>query len=406
MIHHPLLAAAGGTLALVVAWIYARRQPYAFAYHCRRSRRAACPRRSHLSRLALCSQVPATVQDPHVPWAVTYSSPLAARWSGAPLGIPVHPVQAYVALAFFVISICLVFWLPNRRQHGDIAGLCLIAIGVVLFITEFWRDPIGRGAMLSGVLKGPQAVSRRPRAWQVRSCSLERNSQRIANAYSPAPELSSPAPKLKAMPWLNRVPIAVPPEAAGQRLDHFIASQLEGVSRSRVQLLLDQGDVLVNGAQAKSSLKLRGGEQIVDHRRAASRPAQGHSAGHPARCCVRRQALRRREQARRDDGPRRRRRNAMTRATATRLSTRLLYRFKALSPPAATFAQASCIVSTRTPAASSSSPKMMPPMQRSPNSSLRARSARPTSRSCRVQSNARRAPSPPLSAAIPSDGPA
>jgi 23S rRNA pseudouridine1911/1915/1917 synthase len=57
--------------------------------------------------------------------------------------------------------------------------------------------------------------------------------------------------------------LAVPPEAAGQRLDHFIATQLEGVSRSRVQLLLDQGDVLVNGAQVKASLKLRGGEQIV-----------------------------------------------------------------------------------------------------------------------------------------------
>ncbi len=57
--------------------------------------------------------------------------------------------------------------------------------------------------------------------------------------------------------------IAVPVEAAGQRLDHFIATQLDGVSRSRVQLLLDQGDVSVNGAQAKASLKLRGGEQIV-----------------------------------------------------------------------------------------------------------------------------------------------
>jgi 23S rRNA pseudouridine1911/1915/1917 synthase len=57
--------------------------------------------------------------------------------------------------------------------------------------------------------------------------------------------------------------LPVPPEAAGQRLDHFIATQLEGVSRSRVQLLLDQGDVLVNGAPAKPSLKLRGGEEIL-----------------------------------------------------------------------------------------------------------------------------------------------
>jgi 23S rRNA pseudouridine1911/1915/1917 synthase len=57
--------------------------------------------------------------------------------------------------------------------------------------------------------------------------------------------------------------IDVPAEAAGQRLDQFIAAQLEGVSRSRVQLLMEQGDVLVNGEREKASLKLRGGERIV-----------------------------------------------------------------------------------------------------------------------------------------------
>ena len=57
--------------------------------------------------------------------------------------------------------------------------------------------------------------------------------------------------------------IAVPAEAHGQRLDAFLAAQLDGVSRSRVQLLLEQGDVLVNGTRVKASLKLRGGEQIV-----------------------------------------------------------------------------------------------------------------------------------------------
>ncbi len=57
--------------------------------------------------------------------------------------------------------------------------------------------------------------------------------------------------------------IAVPAEAHGQRLDTFLAAQLEGVSRSRVQLLLDQGDVLIDGNRVKASLKLRGGEQIT-----------------------------------------------------------------------------------------------------------------------------------------------
>ena len=57
--------------------------------------------------------------------------------------------------------------------------------------------------------------------------------------------------------------IDVPVEAKGQRLDAFLAAQLDGVSRSRVQLLLDQGDVLVDGNREKPSMKLRGGEQIA-----------------------------------------------------------------------------------------------------------------------------------------------
>jgi 23S rRNA pseudouridine1911/1915/1917 synthase len=56
--------------------------------------------------------------------------------------------------------------------------------------------------------------------------------------------------------------IEVMVEDRGQRLDQFLATQLDGVSRSRVQLLIDQGDVLVNGLHEKASLKLRGGERI------------------------------------------------------------------------------------------------------------------------------------------------
>ena len=57
--------------------------------------------------------------------------------------------------------------------------------------------------------------------------------------------------------------ITVPAEAAGRRLDQFLVSQLDGVSRARVQLLLEQGSVLVDGACPKASHKLRGGEHIV-----------------------------------------------------------------------------------------------------------------------------------------------
>jgi 23S rRNA pseudouridine1911/1915/1917 synthase len=54
----------------------------------------------------------------------------------------------------------------------------------------------------------------------------------------------------------------VPPEAAGQRLDAWLVTQLEGVSRARVQLLLSQESVTVNGENAKPSLRLEGGERV------------------------------------------------------------------------------------------------------------------------------------------------
>ncbi len=56
--------------------------------------------------------------------------------------------------------------------------------------------------------------------------------------------------------------IEVPVEARKQRLDQFLVAQLDGVSRSRIQLLMEQGDVLVNGIREKASFKLRGGERL------------------------------------------------------------------------------------------------------------------------------------------------
>ncbi len=54
----------------------------------------------------------------------------------------------------------------------------------------------------------------------------------------------------------------VPAEAADTRLDAWLTAQLAGVSRSRVQLLLEQASVLVDGAPAKPSLRLEGGERV------------------------------------------------------------------------------------------------------------------------------------------------
>ncbi len=97
--------------------------------------------------------------DASVRWAVVYTNPLAQRWSGTPLGIPLHPVQAYAALAYATLALLLLVFLPIRRQPGDVAGVALLGFGVSVYVTEFWRDPEGRGQLFHGALDGPQAVA-------------------------------------------------------------------------------------------------------------------------------------------------------------------------------------------------------------------------------------------------------
>lgn len=157
-IHHPLLAAAGVAMGAVAAGIYARGQRMPLAGT---SDALAAPIVLGLA----CEQFGALLagsgfgKGAQVPWAITYSDPLAFRWSGAPLGIALHPVQGYSSLGFLTLAILLTVWLPARKQAGDVAGVALMGAGITIFFTEFWRDWEGRGDMLRGALDGPQLVA-------------------------------------------------------------------------------------------------------------------------------------------------------------------------------------------------------------------------------------------------------
>ena len=56
--------------------------------------------------------------------------------------------------------------------------------------------------------------------------------------------------------------IAVPAQSTGHRLDQFLSGVLPHLSRSRVQALIKDGHILVNGAQSKPAEKVREGQQI------------------------------------------------------------------------------------------------------------------------------------------------
>jgi phosphatidylglycerol:prolipoprotein diacylglycerol transferase len=158
MIHHPLLAAAGALTGAASGLVYARwnRMPL---------RTTTDVLAAPLALGLACEQLGALMAgagygtETIVRWAVTYSNPLAARWSGTPLGVPLHPVQAYAGMGYLTLSILLVVWLPARQQPGDVTGLFLMGTGFVVFMTELWRDPVGRGQLLGGALDGPQAAA-------------------------------------------------------------------------------------------------------------------------------------------------------------------------------------------------------------------------------------------------------
>lgn len=157
-IHHPLVAAVGALTGLIAALLCA------FWQHLPLWSTAdalAAPLALGLSFEQLGELLAGSSfgTETSARWAITYTDPLAELWSGTPIGIPVHPVQAYAGIAFLLLALALVVCLPRRRQSGDIAGAWLMGTGVAVFATEFWRDREGRGSLLGGTLDGPQVAA-------------------------------------------------------------------------------------------------------------------------------------------------------------------------------------------------------------------------------------------------------
>lgn len=94
-----------------------------------------------------------------VPWAVTFTNPLAATNVGTPLQIPLHPTQLYDAGAELII---LAFLLLTERKGRPFAGRTfwayMMLYGISRFIIEFYRGDANRGTIL-GSLSTSQSVS-------------------------------------------------------------------------------------------------------------------------------------------------------------------------------------------------------------------------------------------------------
>jgi 23S rRNA pseudouridine1911/1915/1917 synthase len=61
---------------------------------------------------------------------------------------------------------------------------------------------------------------------------------------------------------MNKEMFTYPCECESMRLDLFICSRLAGETRASVQRLIETGNILVDGHPSRSSLKLKGGEEV------------------------------------------------------------------------------------------------------------------------------------------------
>jgi phosphatidylglycerol:prolipoprotein diacylglycerol transferase len=80
-----------------------------------------------------------------VPWAITFTNPLAAANVGTPLGIPLHPTQVYEAGAeLMILGLLLGTERRGRLFAGRTFWAYMFLYALSRFVVEFFRgDPRG-----------------------------------------------------------------------------------------------------------------------------------------------------------------------------------------------------------------------------------------------------------------------
>lgn len=94
-----------------------------------------------------------------VPWAIVYRSEYAARTVGTPLDVHVHPSPIYESLAAAMIFAILIWMLPRKRFHGQVALTYVALYAITRFVLEIYRGDTVRGFVFGGLFSTSQFIS-------------------------------------------------------------------------------------------------------------------------------------------------------------------------------------------------------------------------------------------------------
>jgi phosphatidylglycerol:prolipoprotein diacylglycerol transferase len=93
-----------------------------------------------------------------VAWAVRFSDPDASWIGGAPLGVPVHPVQLYESAACFGLFMFLLWLRRRQRLSGDLILAYTGLYAAIRFWLEMFRGDADRGFLFDGLLSTSQFI--------------------------------------------------------------------------------------------------------------------------------------------------------------------------------------------------------------------------------------------------------
>jgi len=94
-----------------------------------------------------------------LPWAVAFTNPDAASIGGAPLGVPLHPVQLYESIVCLALFAFLVRLGRRKRFDGEVILAYTALYAMARFILEFFRGDADRGFVFGGLLSTSQLIA-------------------------------------------------------------------------------------------------------------------------------------------------------------------------------------------------------------------------------------------------------
>ena len=91
-------------------------------------------------------------------WGIIYSSRVAARFSGTPLGVPLLPVALYAALLHGLLAAGAVLLLLRARPTGAVAAFWLCTTGFFIVLLAQLRYPAAQEVLIGGCFTPAQCI--------------------------------------------------------------------------------------------------------------------------------------------------------------------------------------------------------------------------------------------------------